>query len=181
MSGEAAKVAIVVSHGSLARGLVSAMEVVLGPQPDVFWLSNTGKTPAALQTEIERLIAGRAAGKDVYLLTDLRGGSCASTCLRTSRAAGVRGVFYGANLTLLLEFVLHRHLPPAEFFPAVLAKARNAVDGLRLPEGEETGAASGAPGAAADERPADAAPRVGDGAREPAAGARDASTAGSPV
>ena len=154
MSGEADKVAIVVSHGSLAHGLVSAMEAVLGPQPHVFWLSNTGKSPADLQVEMERLIADRAAGKEVYLLTDMRGGSCASTCLRASRAAGVRGVFYGANLTLLLEFVLHRDLPSAEFFPAVLTKARNAVDGLRLTEGEEA---------------------------EAAAERRDASAAGSPV
>lgn len=141
MSVEPGKVAIVVSHGSLARGLVSAMEAVLGPQPDVFWLSNTGKTPAALQAAIERLIAERAAGKHVYLLTDLRGGSCASTCLRTSRMAGVRAVFYGANLTLLLEFVLHRDLSAAQFFPTVLAKARHAVDGVFLSDGEaEAGA-----------------------------------------
>lgn len=151
MSHKTPKVAIVVSHGSLARGLVSAMEAVLGSQPDVFWLSNTGKTPAMLQTEIEGLIADRAAGKDVYLLTDLRGGSCASTCLRTSRVTGVRGVFYGTNLTLLLEFVLHRDLPVPEFFQAVLGKARSAVDGLPVPEGEsaEAGRETGAPDAAA--------------------------------
>jgi mannose PTS system EIIA component len=180
MSGPVEKVAIVVSHGSLARGLVSAMEAVLGPQPHVFWLSNTGKSPAALQAEIQRLIADRAGGKHVYLLTDLPGGSCASTCLRTSRAAGVRGVFYGANLTLLLEFVLHRDLPPAEFFPAVLAKARNAVDGLRLGEGEEAGTASGPP-APAEGRAGDAGPGAGHAAGEAAAQRRGASTAGSPV
>jgi mannose/fructose-specific phosphotransferase system component IIA len=134
MSAEGGKVAIVVSHGSLASGLVSAMEAVLGPQPDVFWLSNTGLSPAGLQSSIERLIAERAAGKEVYLLTDLRGGSCASTCLRSASVAGVRGVFYGANLTLLLEFVLHRDLPGEDFFPAVLAKARKAVDGVRVEE-----------------------------------------------
>lgn len=152
----APKVAIVVSHGSLARGLVSAMEKVLGPQPDVFWLSNSGKSPADLQAEIEALVASEARGRDVYLLTDLRGGSCASTCLRSSRVAGVRGVFYGANLTLLLEFVLHRHLPAAELFETVLAKARRSVDGVSFSDeaGEPAGAgrqpaAEGAGGAAA--------------------------------
>jgi mannose/fructose-specific phosphotransferase system component IIA len=177
MSEEAGKVAIVVSHGSLARGLVSAMEAVLGPQPDVFSLSNTGQSPAALQAEIERLIAERAAGKDVYLVTDLRGGSCASTCLRTARVAGVRGVFYGANLTLLLEFMLHRDLPAEEFFPAVLAKARNAVDGLRVEEGATGEAGTAALRSGSDpERPADPggpAPPGGGERRDPtAAGSR---------
>ena len=126
------KIAIVVSHGSLAHGLVSAMEKVLGPQPNVFWLSNTGKTPAALEAEIEEIVASRAAGREVYLLCDMGGGSCATSCLRTSRRAGVQGVFYGANLTLLLEFVLHQDLPRAEFFEALLTKTRRSVDGVLL-------------------------------------------------
>jgi hypothetical protein len=37
--------------------------------------------------------------------------------------------------------VLHRDLPAAQFFPTVLAKARHAVDGVSLPEGDaEAGA-----------------------------------------
>ncbi len=130
--------AIVVSHGSLARGLVSAMEKVLGPQPNVFWLSNTGKTPAALEAEIESLVEAKAAGRDVYLLSDLRGGSCATTCIRTSRCSGVRGVFYGTNLTLLLEFVLHQDLPREGFFDALLEKARSSVDGVQVGDERRT-------------------------------------------
>jgi mannose/fructose-specific phosphotransferase system component IIA len=128
------KAAVVVAHGSLARGLISAMEKVLGPQPNVFWLSNTGKSPSALEADIEALIGGRAAGRDVYLLSDLRGGSCAISCLRSARRLGVRGVVYGTNLTLLLEFVLHQELPHEAFFDALLAKARASVDGVRFSE-----------------------------------------------
>ena len=144
----AGKTAIVVSHGSLARGLVSAMESVLGPQPNVFWLSNTGKTPAALGAEIERLIAERAAGREVYLLTDMRGGSCATTCLRTARRVGVQAVLYGANLTLLLEFVLLQDLPRDRVLEAVVAKARGSVEGVAFWEAE-TAAGVGERGAAA--------------------------------
>lgn len=158
----AEKVAIVVSHGSLARGLVSAMEKVLGPQPNVFWLSNTGRTPAALETEIEALIAREAPGKEVYLLTDLRGGSCATTCLRTSKRSRARAIFYGANLTLLLEFVLLQDLAGDEFFDALLGKARSSVDGVLF---HETSRDGGDPGA---EESAHAGRPVG----EAAAGAR---------
>ena len=60
---DAGKLAVVVAHGELARGLVSAMESVLGPQPNVRWLSNTGKTPAALLADLETLVrAGRGRG-----------------------------------------------------------------------------------------------------------------------
>lgn len=133
--GEAGKMAIVVSHGSLARGLVSAMEKVLGPQPNVFWISNTGKTPAAVEAEIEVVAARAGGGREVYLLTDLRGGSCATSCLRASRTRGVSAVLYGTNLTLLLEFVLKQSLPRKEFFEALLAKARSSVDGVLFENG----------------------------------------------
>ena len=112
-SGGSGKAAILVAHGSLANGLVSAMEKVLGP--------------AALEAEITAVVAGLPAGTDVYLLSDLQGGSCGTVCVRAARRSGVRAVFYGVNLTLLLEFVLHQHLPPAAFFDAIVAKARNAV------------------------------------------------------
>ena len=174
------KVAIVVSHGSLARGLVSAMEKVLGPQPNVFWLSNTGKTPAALGAEIESLIAAEAPAKDVYLLTDLRGGSCATACLRTSRRAGVRGVFYGANLTLLLEFVLHQDLPWEEFFEVLIAKTRASIDGVHFLEDlrdsrtAERGSGPGLRDSREAERGSGAGMRGSPGA-EPASGASGSS------
>ncbi|MFN2433129.1 MAG: PTS sugar transporter subunit IIA [Gemmatimonadota bacterium] len=132
---EAAKVAIVIAHGSLASGLVSAMEKVLGPQPNVFWLSNGGKTPETLEREIQALVARQPAGSQVYLLSDLRGGSCGTTSLRAARRTGVRGVFYGTNLALLLEFVLHQDLPPEAFFEALVSKARTAVDGVAIETG----------------------------------------------
>lgn len=131
-SGGSGKAAILVAHGSLANGLVSAMEKVLGPQPNVLALSNTGKAPAALEAEITAVVAGLPAGTDVYLLSDLQGGSCGTVCVRAARRSGVRAVFYGVNLTLLLEFVLHQHLPPAAFFDAIVAKARNAVSGVEV-------------------------------------------------
>jgi PTS system mannose-specific IIA component len=141
------RVAIVVAHGSLARGLVSAMEKVLGPQPNVFWISNTGLAPEALQARIESLVAAEAPDKEVYLLTDLRGGSCATSALRCARMPGVRGIFFGANLTLLLEFILLQELPRVEFFQALLAKARASVEGLDLVDGERgAGEARGGPG-----------------------------------
>lgn len=126
------KLAIVVAHGELARGLVSAMETVLGPQPNVLWISNTRKTPAALAAEIEALLRAEGAGRDVYLLSDLRGGSCGLACLRTARAAGVRAVLHGVNLTLLLEFVMLQQLPAAAFLHALLEKTRASVGATEL-------------------------------------------------
>jgi PTS system N-acetylgalactosamine-specific IIA component len=128
----AEKMAIVVGHGSLASGLVSAMEEVLGRQPNVFALSNTGKSAGTFEAEVEALIAAEGQGKDVYLLTDLQGGSCATTCLRAARQIGLTGIFYGINLTLLLEFILHRSLPREEFFQTLVAKAQRSVSGILL-------------------------------------------------
>jgi mannose/fructose-specific phosphotransferase system component IIA len=133
------------------------MESVLGPQPNVRWLSNTGKTPAALLAGLEELVRAEGAGRDVYLLSDLKGGSCALACLRTARTSGVRAVLHGANLTLLLEFVMLQHLPAGPFLDALLEKTRASVGateldggaGEREPAGAESadgaGATAGAP------------------------------------
>ena len=112
-----ATVGVIVSHAELAAALVGAVRTISGVADSLEAVSNEGCDPKALAERIETAIAGRPA----VLFVDLPGGSCLSSALRLSRGRGERAVVTGVNLAMLLDFVFHRDLAPAE-------AARRAVE-----------------------------------------------------
>ena len=110
-------VGVIVSHAEVAAALVSAVRTISGVADALHAVSNEGCDPKALAERIEGAIAGRPA----VLFVDLPGGSCLSSALRLSRGHAERAVVTGVNLAMLLDFVFHRDLPPAE-------AARRAVE-----------------------------------------------------
>lgn len=122
---------VVVGHGRMAEGLLSALTRVAGEQPDLWGVSNQGRTGEELAAEIATLLEDRCAGRDAYLLSDLDGGSCGQACRRLLEEGRVRGVFYGVNLPLLVEFVFLPDLPVAEFVNAALEKSRKSLGAHR--------------------------------------------------
>jgi len=64
-----------------------------------------------------RAIGGRPA----VLFVDLPGGSCLTTSVRLAKGATDVAVVTGVNLAMLLDFVFHRELAPAD-------AARRAAD-----------------------------------------------------
>lgn len=118
---------IVVAHGDLAGGLISALERVAGPQEGVWGLSNDGRAGPALADEIEATLAQRAAGRDAVLFSDLDGGSCGQTCRRLLSRGVVRAVFHGVNLPMLVEFVFLQERPFQDMVDAMISKSRQAV------------------------------------------------------
>lgn len=102
---------IVVSHAGLAQSLVTAAEHISGITGGLVAVTNEGCDSGALQLRI-----GEAIGPGPALVfVDLPGGSCLAGAVRTAHAQG-RGVAVvtGVNLAMLLDFVFHRDLPPAE-------------------------------------------------------------------
>ena len=122
---------VVVGHGRVAEGLLSALTRVAGEQPDLWAVSNEGRTGEDLVTEILTLLEERCLGRDAYLLSDLDGGSCGQACRRLLEEGRVRGVFYGVNLPLLVEFVFLPELPVEQFVTAALEKSRKALGARR--------------------------------------------------
>lgn len=112
-----ATVGVIVSHAEVAAALVSAVRAISGVADALQAVSNEGCDPKALAERIEAAIGGRPA----VLFVDLPGGSCLSSAVRLSRGRGERAVVTGVNLAMLLDFVFHRDLPPAE-------AARRAVE-----------------------------------------------------
>jgi mannose/fructose-specific phosphotransferase system component IIA len=108
---------IIVSHAAVAQALVAAVRVITGIEDALTPVSNEGCGTEALA---ERLRAAVGDGPAV-LFVDLPGGSCMTSSTRYAKQHADVAVVTGVNLAMLLDFVFHREVTPAE-------AARRAVD-----------------------------------------------------
>ena len=118
---------MVVAHGRLADGLLSALSRVAGEQDSLWALSNEGLGSSDLEAEIAAILEERCAGRDAYLLSDMEGGSCGQACRRLLAKGTVKAVLYGVNLPLLVEFVFLQDESFERFVTAAVEKGRRAL------------------------------------------------------
>ena len=101
---------VIVSHAAVAQALRAAVAAITGIGEALVPVSNDGCDSGALTTRLAEAIAGRPA----VLFVDLPGGSCLTTSIRLARGKTDVAVVTGVNLAMLLDFVFHRDLSPAE-------------------------------------------------------------------
>lgn len=119
--------AVLLAHGTMARGMVDAVRKISGVEEDALIpLSNEGRSPQALQEELESLLAEGVT----VIFTDLASGSCALTARKCSRPGCRQVVVSGVNLPVLLEFVFHRNLPVEELVPRLLSRGACAIKSI---------------------------------------------------
>ena len=108
---------IIVTHAAVAQALVAAVGAITGVQDALTGVSNEGCGTAELG---ERLRTAIGEGPAV-LFVDLPGGSCFTSSVRYARQHAEIAVVTGVNLAMLVDFVFHRDISPAD-------AARRAVD-----------------------------------------------------
>lgn len=108
---------IIVSHAAVAEALVAAVRGITGVDDALVPVSNEGCDQDALK----RRLTDAAAGQPAVLFVDLPGGSCLISSVRFARGHAELAVVTGVNLAMLLDFVFHRDLTPAD-------AARRAVE-----------------------------------------------------
>lgn len=127
MSDQTPVTGILLTHGAMAEGMVDAVRRIAGPDPDALVpMSNEGCSPDALVRQLDEA----AGDRPVIIFTDLQMGSCAVAARVTCGAPATRGVVFGVNLPILLDFVFHRDLPLDELVPRLVARGREGVQGL---------------------------------------------------
>ncbi|MGH7508638.1 MAG: PTS sugar transporter subunit IIA [Gemmatimonadales bacterium] len=117
---------VVVCHGTLAGALVQAAEQISGMNDVLVPVSNSGCDRDTLEERVLAAVDGRPA----VVFVDLASGSCLFAVLNRIRATQLVKVVTGVNLAMLVDFVFHRSLSPAE------AAARAAAAGeksIKLP------------------------------------------------
>ena len=108
---------VVVSHSAVAQALVSAVAAITGIEGALVAVSNEGCDNDALGARLLQAVGPRPA----VLFVDLPGGSCLTNSIRYAKQHAGIAVVTGVNLAMLLDFVFHRDLAPAD-------AARRAVD-----------------------------------------------------
>jgi PTS system N-acetylgalactosamine-specific IIA component len=102
------RISIVLAHGQLASGLVSAVDQITGMGDRFVAMSNTGLSGAELEQKL-RVLVEETGAKVVF--TDLPAGSCNIAAFRLLRDRDVI-VVSGVNLPTLLHFVTHPQMTP---------------------------------------------------------------------
>jgi mannose/fructose-specific phosphotransferase system component IIA len=120
--------AVVVAHGALAEGLVSAVERIAGTDAGVIVaLSNDGLGPDGIGQAIDQILQG---GPGV-VFTDLRAGSCGLGARRCCAGRQDRLLVSGVNLPMLLDFVMNRELPLEQLETRLVERGQQAVVAFR--------------------------------------------------
>ena len=109
---------IIVSHAAVAQALAAAVQVITGIEDALTAVSNEGCGTEALAERLRDAVGDGPA----VLFVDLPGGSCMTSSTRYAKQHADIAVVTGVNLAMLLDFVFHRDVTPAE-------AARRAVDG----------------------------------------------------
>ncbi|HEY4110611.1 hypothetical protein [Puia sp.] len=100
---------LIVSHGELAGGIRSALELITGVTAGVAILQAYVDENKSVEEEIAGLLGGACDEEEWVVFTDLLGGSITNQVLRVAAELGVMGsvhVVAGINLPLVIEVVM---------------------------------------------------------------------------
>jgi mannose/fructose-specific phosphotransferase system component IIA len=114
---------VVVCHGPLAEALVQAAEQISGLVDALVPVSNTGCDRGTLEERILAAVNGRPA----VVFVDLASGSCLIAALKRLRSEQSVKVVTGVNLAMLVDFVFHRSLSPAEAASRAVAAGEKSI------------------------------------------------------
>lgn len=124
---------LLVGHAGLARGMQSALEMLLGPREFILSCGmEEGMGPQGFCKELETLLEPITEQDDVVLLADIAGGSPQKSALSMLHNKGLGSktlVFGGANLAMAIAAVmgLEDGLTMDTIKDAMLAEGAQAV------------------------------------------------------
>jgi PTS system N-acetylgalactosamine-specific IIA component len=116
--------ALVAAHGSLAAGLVSAVEQITGRGGVFLPLSNSQLGLGDIQELIARTLDESSAR---VIFTDLPAGSCTMAARRLMRIRPGVILVTGANLPLLLDFAMQDDVDPVVAAQTALERGRTSM------------------------------------------------------
>lgn len=114
---------VVVAHGALAPALVQEVERISGLSQVLVPVSNTG----CGREEIEQRIAEAVGQRSVVIFVDMPCGSCFFAAMHHARGREDVRVVTGVNLSMLLDFVHHHELTPADGAARAVGKGAEAI------------------------------------------------------
>ena len=119
---------VIVAHAGLADEYLSAMEHVVGKQPQTLAIPISAECDRdAKQKDILAAVNNVDQGDGVVLVTDLYGGTPSNLALKACDNPK-RRVLYGANLPLLLKLATLRNKPINDAIEEAITAARKYIN-----------------------------------------------------
>jgi PTS system N-acetylgalactosamine-specific IIA component len=130
MSEPTAKRALVAGHGDFAAGLISAVEAVTGRGDVLDPIEVKGLCGEDIQLLLSQRLQANGA---TVIFTDLQAGSCTMAARRLLREMPGVMLASGANLPMLLDFVMSS-AEPQEAARAAVERAKSAISVYEAPK-----------------------------------------------
>lgn len=115
---------IVAGHGTLASGMVSAVEQITGRGGQFIPISNAGLCLDDIQGALARALDESGAQ---VIFTDLPAGSCTMAVRRMLRERPGVLLVTGVNLSLLLDFAMQDDVEPAQAVRAAFERGKQSM------------------------------------------------------
>lgn len=122
-------IGIVISgHGQFATGIKSALELIMGKQPQLAAADfREGDSPEQLRETLRAAIAQVDTGDGVVCCCDLAGGTPFNCCSLLAAHMPNVGVIGGTNLPMLMGSMFERSLNVADFVAHAMEQGSGAI------------------------------------------------------
>lgn len=131
---------IVCGHGHFAKGLTSALHLIMGEQENYIAVDfPSGDTKTELEKNIYRAVAQLNRSENILIMCDLLSGSPFNTAIMLAMKHPNIHVIYGTNLGMLIETVLKRNNQASieELIDTAISTGKQQIGIFEVPEDTE--------------------------------------------
>lgn len=117
---------ILASHGEFSQGLKQTASMIIGDEGNIFALSAFRDEDEPIKNQVERLLE-EIGYDDVYLLTDIFGGSVNNDLLAIQQEHSEVHLLAGMNLPLVISIATQAGKITAEQLDMILEESRRGL------------------------------------------------------
>jgi len=104
---------LIATHGNLATGVKSTLDIIIGQTENVFLIEAYVKENKGIESDLSALLKKLGKNEELIIFTDLLGGSITNQAVRFTHGRNVH-IISGFNLALLIEVLMAETSTPAE-------------------------------------------------------------------
>ena len=104
---------LIATHGTLAAGIKSSLDIIIGEVAHVFLLQAYVDEQTSVEAELGKILAQVGDGDELVVFTDILGGSITNQILQHCLRPNVY-VVSGINLPLVIDIMLADNTTPIE-------------------------------------------------------------------
>ena len=117
---------ILASHGEFSQGLKQTASMIIGDEGNIFALSAFRDEDEPIKNQVERLLQ-TFGYEDVYILTDIFGGSVNNDLLTIQQEHPELHLFAGMNLPLVISIATQAGKIESNQLAAILEESRQGM------------------------------------------------------